>query len=144
VGWKEEDKEAAKETGEKAEEGGGEEAGEETLKEERRKAVVDMEGRTERKLPLSCCRSHIEPRPALPRARTIRKGVKRYEARQVVVAAVVTGRVGGVGTTGAVASDMMKGRHLYAGGLGKAVQGASRYNVFRLVYQYLSVCLAVP
>ena len=64
---------------------------EETLKEERRKAVVDMEGRTERKLPVSCCRSHIEPKPALPRAMTIRKGAKRYEVRRVVVVVAIGG-----------------------------------------------------
>jgi hypothetical protein len=49
----------------------------ETLKEERRKAVVDMEGRTERGLPESCCRSHISTTPALARVRTIKKGAKR-------------------------------------------------------------------
>lgn len=69
MGWKEENKEEEDEEGrdeeameeavEEAEEETEEEAGEEVLKEERRKAVVEMEGRTERGLPESCRRSHI-------------------------------------------------------------------------------------
>lgn len=121
MGWKEEDKgeegrdEKAEEmTVEEAGKETGEEAAAESLTEERRKAVVDMEGRTERKLPVSCCRSHIEPKQALPRVRTIRKGAKRYEARrEVVVAAVADGAetVCAVGPAGAAPSDMMKEKH---------------------------------